>query len=206
MKNFKKSLAILIFISMGSLAACGDDRGSDGNNGSDNNTDTGKTETDSTSQLKDLTPAEVAALCQKTTKKEADFYNPTTETGKAYCLLDSAFDAFDEEDDDDVNIEYCEEYLGECIAYIPAPYDECMTPTDCTATVAEFEKCQADNIELSRELLKPYRTKTCSNTATEAGIDDVYDIYFSDDAASCEALYAKCPNINDFLIDDTEED
>ncbi len=234
MKQFKKILAILLVVSLGTVVACGDDRGTDNNaagtdtgqtqndtgNTDTGNTDagqtqndtgntdagqtqndTGNTNTDSTAQLKDLTPAEVAAVCQKMTKKQSDFYNPATETGKAFCLLDSAVNAFDDEFSDEENIGFCDELLDDCLAEpVEGPSDECMTPTGCSATVAEFEKCNDDILKSDQTLLKPFSTKTCGDTATEAAIDSASDAYFGAGIPSCEILYEKCPDIDDYMF------
>ncbi len=220
MNKFKKIFAILLVASLGTVVACGDDddkgtkanntdqtQTDTGTNGSDtgtNDSDTGTNGGDDTKQLKDLSAAELSAFCTQTNKQESVLFDPSNEFGKTNCLINGSFDGyFDGEDEADAK-DICELSQADCLADPVVDSDVCMNPTDCTATVAEFDKCTLDYIASEKALLAKFAGKTCADYTTEAGYDAMIAILDSSDfPASCEALETKCPKIFE-LEDDTE--
>lgn len=127
--------------------------------------------------LGQVTDAEAMQLCEWST---AAAYEPSS---KETCTtLSAAFTT---------NREECESSVTECLKEVGVdeePEETCDTasaaelPANCTATVAEFEKCVEDLNAANRAL---FSNTTCA---------DVGEIDLESDVpASCQAIEPKCP-------------
>ncbi len=170
--------------------------GNNDNNTGNNDNNTGGETIDGNTLLKDLTSAQVQALCDADNAKVAPLFDPSTSYGQANCLIIGAFDGYELSEDDAEAIEICEESQEFCLEdsfELPA---ECMIATDCSATVAEFEACTDEYIAGEKALLDQATGKTCSDYATEDGFDALDELLDQIPASpACEALVNKCPNI-----------
>lgn len=224
MQKFKKILAIMLVVSLGTVVACGDDDDKGGKNNAANNTainnsdsdtgnsesdtdnsesdtdnnesDTGNNEVEATTQLKDLSPAQLSTFCTQINTQESVIADPANEFGKANCLLEAAEIGYENGEDDADSLDICQEVQTECLADSLEITDVCMNPKDCSATVAEFEKCSIDYIAAVKALLSKVDGKTCADYSSEAGIEDLDEVMSTFVyPESCEALDTKCPNL-----------
>lgn len=160
-----------------------------------NDEDTGSDE--NAKLLKDLTEEEILTLCAADATKVHEFFDPTTSTGTAYCLLYAAYFAFDAEKSPSEIQETCNENFTSCTESFTEPNPTlCINTAGCQATVEDFERCSYDNLQAFQEQINPLLEKTCADFTTEQSIeilDEAFDNYLP--PQGCIDLEDKCPNI-----------
>jgi hypothetical protein len=152
---------------------------------------------DSSKQLGSLTQQEATQYCN-----DANAYASSAlsadDIKKATCNVSAAFGTFGATSEEDAKAK-CEDAYKQCVAS-SAPAEtggkECATASldavkGCTATVAELNQCEADQIAALKALAA--KGDPCPNI--QFGADAGPSSSSSTQPASCASLQEKCPNL-----------